>query len=225
MRQFCEAIPADHPYRLLIHDRDAIFSKKVDQRVRNLGLRVIQTPVRTPVVNAVCERVIGTLRREYLDFVIALNQRHLYGILKERVAHYSEGRSHMSLGPGILSQPPVSMLITHRQYRHQLPPETSIPHCGLETQKKSRVTADKQNRSRNLLPPSPCGRPPSTGQIVGTARRHQPRPPVAGPGQAPGCLRPAGAGVWVVYRGVRHGGCIRRQKPYWKSWHKGFFSP
>ena len=101
MQQFREAIPADHPYRIFIHDRDSIFSKDVDQGVRHMGLHVIKTPVRTPVANAICERVIGTMRRECLDFVIPLNETHLYGILKEWVAHYNEGRPHMSLGPGI----------------------------------------------------------------------------------------------------------------------------
>jgi hypothetical protein len=51
MQQLREAIPADHSYRLLIHDRDSIFSKEVDQSIRNMGLRVIKTPVRTPVAN------------------------------------------------------------------------------------------------------------------------------------------------------------------------------
>jgi len=103
IQPFREAIPADHSYRILIHDRDAIFSKAVDQHVSRMGLHVIKTPVRTPVANSICERVIGTLRRECLDFVIPLDEKHLYGILKEWVAHYNEGRSHMSLGPGIHS--------------------------------------------------------------------------------------------------------------------------
>jgi transposase InsO family protein len=120
MQQFREAIPADHAYRILIHDRDSIFSTQVDQSIRNMGLRVLKTPVRTPVANAICERVIGTLRRECLDFVIPLNQRHLYGILKEWVLHYHEGRPHMSLGPGIPS-PPTPLPISHHQPRHQLP--------------------------------------------------------------------------------------------------------
>jgi hypothetical protein len=76
--------------------------------------------------NAICERVIGTLRRECLDFVMPLNQRHLYGILKEWVAHYNEGRPHMSLGPAIPSQPPVSMLVTHHQHQRQLPPDCRV---------------------------------------------------------------------------------------------------
>jgi hypothetical protein len=51
--------------------------------------------------NAFCERVIGTIRRECLDFLIPLNERHLRGLLKEWVAHYNRGRPHSSLGPGI----------------------------------------------------------------------------------------------------------------------------
>jgi hypothetical protein len=61
IQKFREAIPADHTYRILIHDQDSIFSKEVDQGVRNMGLRVLKTPVRTPVAKAICERVIGTI--------------------------------------------------------------------------------------------------------------------------------------------------------------------
>ncbi len=88
--------------------------------MRNMGLHVIKTPVRMPVANAICERVIGTMRRECLDFVIPLNERHLYGILKEWVKHYNEGRPHMSLGPG-MPLLPISLLSPLQGHRHQLP--------------------------------------------------------------------------------------------------------
>ena len=91
----------------------------VDQSVRNMGLRVLKTPVRTPVANAICERVIGTLRRECLDFMIPLNERHLYGILKEWVAYYNEGRPHMSLGPGI-PQPRPGLPMSRQVSRHRI---------------------------------------------------------------------------------------------------------
>jgi putative transposase len=120
IQQFREAIPADHTYRFLIHDRDAIFSKDVDQSVRHMGLHVIKTPVRTPVANAICERVLGTLRRECLDFVIPLNEGHLYGILKAWVAHYNEGRPHMSLGPGI-PRPRRTLPVPRQAHRHRIP--------------------------------------------------------------------------------------------------------
>ena len=90
-QQFREAIPANHPYSIMIHDRDSIFSNQVDQGIRNIGLRVIKTPVRTPIANAICERVIGSLRRECLDFVIPLHESHLYSILQAWVTHYNEG--------------------------------------------------------------------------------------------------------------------------------------
>jgi transposase InsO family protein len=120
MQQFRRAIPADHAYCLLIHDRDAIFSKAVDQSVRHLGLRVIKTPARTPVANSICERVLGSLRRECLDFVIPLNERHLYGMLKEWVWHDNQSRPHMSLGPGIPQL--LALRPAPRQtHRHLLP--------------------------------------------------------------------------------------------------------
>jgi transposase InsO family protein len=119
MQQFREAIPADHQYRFLIHDRDSIFSEQVDQGVRNMGPRVLKTPARTPVANCICERVIGTMRRECLDFMIPLNERHLYRILTEWVAHDNEGRPHMSLGPGI-PHPPASLPALRPVRRHEL---------------------------------------------------------------------------------------------------------
>ena len=67
-----------------------------------------------------CERVIGTLRRECLDFVIPLNQRYLYSIVKEWVLHYNEGRPHMSLGPGI-PQPRPTLPVSPQTHRHQIP--------------------------------------------------------------------------------------------------------
>jgi transposase InsO family protein len=125
MRQFREVIPSDHTYRLLIHDRDAIFSKQVDQGIQNMGLRVLTTPVRTPVANSICERIIGTLRRECLDFVIPLNERHLYGILKEWVHHYNESRPHKSLGPG-MPQPRAALPVSLQASRHRLPTDQRV---------------------------------------------------------------------------------------------------
>jgi len=75
-QQLREAIPADHGYRFLNHDRDGIFSPQLDQSMVNMGLRVLRTPPRNPQANSLCERVIGTLHRECLDFMIPLTQSH-----------------------------------------------------------------------------------------------------------------------------------------------------
>jgi putative transposase len=100
-QQLREAIPSDHQYRFLIHDRDSIFSAALDQQVGALGLRVLRTPVRAPKANAYCERLVGTIRRECLDYLIPLNERHLRNLLREWVRHYNQARPHSALGPGI----------------------------------------------------------------------------------------------------------------------------
>jgi putative transposase len=118
MQQLREAIPSEHSYRFLIHDRHATFSTDLDEAVRNLGILVLKTPVRTPTANAFCERVIGTVRRECLDYMIPISERHLRQILRAWVSHYNRGRPHSSLGPGIPDRcqprPP------HRAHRHRL---------------------------------------------------------------------------------------------------------
>src|SRR5258708_38007891 len=95
----------DQPHQWLIHDRDSIYSEGVDATVAAMGLTVLKTPVRAPQANAFCERLIGSMRRECLDWLILLNERHLRSVLAEWVAHYNQGRPHASLGPGIPNVP------------------------------------------------------------------------------------------------------------------------
>ena len=66
-------------------------------RASGLGIRTILTPVRAPNANAVAERVIGTIRRECLDYLIILNERHLRRVLGEYVEHYNRRRPHRTL--------------------------------------------------------------------------------------------------------------------------------
>jgi putative transposase len=77
LQQLRDAIPSHHNYCFLIHDRNAIFSQAIDQRIGHLGLRVLKTPPQSPQANALCERLLGTLRRECLDFLIPLTEHHL----------------------------------------------------------------------------------------------------------------------------------------------------
>jgi putative transposase len=101
LQQFREALPGDRQCKFLIHDRDSIFSLSLDRELEGFGLRVLRTPVRAPQANSYCERLVGTIRRECLDFLIPLSESHLRVMLKEWVRHYNEGRPHMSLGPGL----------------------------------------------------------------------------------------------------------------------------
>jgi putative transposase len=70
LQQLHEAIPSDHAYRFLIHDRNSIFSHQLDEHVRHIGLRILKTPPQSPQANALYQRLLDTLRRECLDYLI-----------------------------------------------------------------------------------------------------------------------------------------------------------
>jgi transposase InsO family protein len=125
MQQLREAIPSDHGYRFLIHDRDTIFSAEVDTQVSALGLRVLRTPVRAPQANAYCERLVGTIRRECLDYVIPFSERHLRRVLREWIEHYNRGRPHSALRPGV-PDPTGTTLFAPKGRGHRVPPEARI---------------------------------------------------------------------------------------------------
>jgi putative transposase len=110
----------DDAMRFLLHDRDTIFSQQLDRSICHLGLRVVKTPPQSPQANALCERLIGTLRRECLNFVIFLTENHVRRLLAAWILHYNHGRPHMSLGPGI-PEPPPPLPVTLYAHRHRLP--------------------------------------------------------------------------------------------------------
>jgi putative transposase len=124
LQQFRMIIPGDQPHRFVVHDRDSVFSAAVDEMLTDARITVLQTPVRSPQANAYCERLIGTIRRECLDWVIPLNERHLRRVLAEWVAHYNQGRPHAGLGPGLPDPPATDAL--EPSHRHRLP-----PGCGV----------------------------------------------------------------------------------------------
>jgi putative transposase len=123
MQQFRECVIGDEGYRFVIHDRDSIYSSEVDCLLRAFGLRVLKTPYRAPQANAFCERLIGSARRECLDFMIPINEDHVRGILKQWTAHYNKSRPHSSLGPGIPDLNAQKMELQRK--RHCMPKD----HC------------------------------------------------------------------------------------------------
>jgi putative transposase len=96
-RQVVEATPWAAQPRYLIRDHDRSYGKDFIQHAARIGITTIVTPIRAPNANAVAERVIGTLRRECLDHMIVLNERHLLRLLREYVEHYNRKRPHRSL--------------------------------------------------------------------------------------------------------------------------------
>jgi len=125
IQQLRETFPWEHGYEWLIHDRAGTFSPAVDRTIEDMGMEVIKTPPRAPLANAHCERLNGTIRREFLDHVIPLGEEHLRRLLKDWTVHYNQGRPHSSLGPGLPS-PGHALPAEPLTDRHQLPNETTV---------------------------------------------------------------------------------------------------
>jgi transposase InsO family protein len=94
-QRMVEAV-GDAPPRYLLRDRDSIYDARFRARLRGLGVRSLLSPPRAPLANAICERLVGTLRRDCLDHALVLSKRHAERILREYVRYY-HGRPHRSL--------------------------------------------------------------------------------------------------------------------------------
>ena len=84
-------------FRFLIRDRDAKFTATFDTVFTATDINIINTPVRAPRANAIAERFVGTLRRELLDRLLIINQRHTTAALREFERHYNRHRPHRTL--------------------------------------------------------------------------------------------------------------------------------
>jgi putative transposase len=97
LQQLREALPGDQEYKFLLHDRHKTFSAGLDEEVERWGIAVLKSPAHAPTANAFCERLIRSIRRECLDYLIPLNESHLKRTLREWVRHHNGGRPHQSL--------------------------------------------------------------------------------------------------------------------------------
>jgi putative transposase len=120
LQQLREAIGLQDQYKYLLHDRDSIFAQHLDESIVKLGVKVLKSPPRSPKANAICERVIGTIRRERLDWLIPLSESHLRSILKSWIPHYNRARPHMALGPGVPDPPTATHYNFNSRSRHRL---------------------------------------------------------------------------------------------------------
>ena len=78
--------------KFLIRDRGSNFTASFDAVFQAAGARILRTAIQAPRMNATCERLVGTLRRELLDRMLILGERHLRAVLTEYQAHYSTAR-------------------------------------------------------------------------------------------------------------------------------------
>jgi putative transposase len=96
-QQMVEAFADRAVPHYLIRDRDGSYSYEFRGRIRSLGMKEVITAARSPWQNAFAERLIGSIRRECLDHVVVLNQRHLTRLLKKYFVYYHCSRTHLAL--------------------------------------------------------------------------------------------------------------------------------
>ncbi len=97
-QQLREATPFDRRPRYLIRDNDGKFGTTFARVAETSGIAILRTPYHAPQANAVCERFLGSVRRECLDHLLIFGERHLARVLREYVAYFNRGRPHQGLG-------------------------------------------------------------------------------------------------------------------------------
>ena len=110
--------------KFLIRDRAGQFTGSFDAAFQADGIRILASPPQAPRANAICERTIGTLRRELFDRLLIVNERHLRWVLTDYLRHYNAARPHRALGQLAPAQagtrPPEINLGEHRIRRRQV---------------------------------------------------------------------------------------------------------
>src|SRR5207253_7213833 len=96
-QQLREATPYGQTPKYLIRDNDRKFGQHFARVAATSGIKVLRTPYRTPQANAVCERFLGSVRREGLDHFLILQEKQLQRLLKAYVLYYNQARPHQGL--------------------------------------------------------------------------------------------------------------------------------
>ena len=93
-------------FRFLIRDRGSNFTLSFDAVFQAAGTTILRTAVQAPRMNATCERLVGTLRRELLDRMLILGEAHLHAVLAEYQEHYNTARPHQGIAQRIPNRDP-----------------------------------------------------------------------------------------------------------------------
>ena len=92
--------------KFLLRDRGPNFTASFDAVFQAAGARILRTAVQAPRMNATCERLVGTLRREILDRVLILGEAHLHTVLAEYQVHYNTARPHQGISQRVPDDEP-----------------------------------------------------------------------------------------------------------------------
>ncbi|MGO9836820.1 MAG: integrase core domain-containing protein, partial [Polyangiaceae bacterium] len=101
-QQLRNATPFGQGPQFVIRDRDDKFGAAFDRVAKGVGVRVLRTAVQAPLMNAVCERFLGSVRRECLDHIVILSEAHLRLVLTEyAMSYFNTARPHQGIGQRI----------------------------------------------------------------------------------------------------------------------------
>ena len=103
-QQLREATPWGEGPKYLIRDRDKKYATHFSTVADATGIKELKTPYRTPQANGICERFIGSLRRECLDHILIHDDKHLERVVKEYTAYFNQERPHQGIGQRIPNQ-------------------------------------------------------------------------------------------------------------------------
>jgi len=103
-QQVREATPWGRGPRYLIRDRDRKYAARFSAMAASSGIQELKTPYRAPRANGICERFIGSLRRECLDHILFHDGRHVQRVVREYIAYFNQERPHQGIGQRIPEQ-------------------------------------------------------------------------------------------------------------------------
>jgi transposase InsO family protein len=126
-QQLREATPGETRPRFLLHDNDGKYGSGFERVAAATGITVLRTPVGAPRANAVCERFLGSVRRECLDHTLLLGERHPRRVAAEYAAYFNGARPHQGIGQGIPTSAAASV---PRQRTHVKEGVLAVPVLG-----------------------------------------------------------------------------------------------
>ena len=106
-QQLVDAFPDDSAPSYLLRDRDGVYGEYFRQRVKGMRIEEVLTAPHSPWQNPFAERLIGSLRRECLDHVVVLGERHLRRLLTTYLEYYHRARTHLSLDKDAPDERPI----------------------------------------------------------------------------------------------------------------------
>ncbi len=124
-QQLREATPYEERPKYLIRDNDSKFGTSFARVASTSNIKVVRTPYQAPRANAVCERFLGSVRRECLDHFLILHEKQLYRLLKAYVAYFNQARPHQGIQQKIPE--PSALSASPPDQRHKV---ISVPVLG-----------------------------------------------------------------------------------------------